>query len=184
MGAKSVIRRPFRRNGQGATPAAKKPDRGKDGIQAIIAPMKMSRLDEGCFLNVDLEVFSKSDLQPLVTALGSNVHVHYLGMEFRLFKAYLDLSERPKTPEAGILRLCKLIQKLPPSARAFWDGAKSRSFDIGIEAPNRGRHYWSAIGSKAIRAAAEVNAQVAITVYAPMKYVRQTRKKLQAKSAE
>jgi hypothetical protein len=144
--------------------------------------MRMSKLDKSSFLNVDLEIFSKSNLQSLVAALGSNVHVHYLGTEFRLFKAYLDLTRQPKTPESGVLRLCKLIQKLPPSERAIWNAAKSRSFDIGIEAPNRGSHYWAAIGSEAIRAAAEVNAQIAITVYAPMKHAQQFKNKLKANS--
>jgi hypothetical protein len=137
-----------------------------------MAFMDVSKLDKSSFLNVDLEVFSKSDLQPLVDALGSKVHVHYLGMEFRLFKAYVDLPEQPKTPESGILRFCELIQKLPSSARAVWNTAKSRSFDIGIEPPGRGRHYWSAIGSRAIRAAAKVDAQIAITVYGPMKRLK------------
>jgi hypothetical protein len=146
--------------------------------------MKISKLDKSSFLNVDLEIFSKSDLQPLVVALGSNIHVHYLGMEFRLFKAYFDLSQQPKTPESGILRFCKLIQKLPPSERAIWNAAKSRSFDIGIEAPSHGSHYWVAVGSEAIRSAAEINAQIAITVYAPIKNLRKTKKKLKTNSSK
>jgi hypothetical protein len=144
---------------------------------AMIAFMGMSNLDKSCFLNVDLEIFSKSDLQPLVAALGSKIHLHYLGTEFRLFKAYFDLAEQPKTPEHGILRYCKLIQKLPPKERALWDAAKSRSFDIGIEAPKRETYYWSAVGSDAIRAAAEVGAQIAITVYGPMRVARLPKKK-------
>jgi hypothetical protein len=96
--------------------------------------------------------------------------VHYLGREFRKNKAYLCLAgTQPKTPEQGILRYCKLIQKLPPQERAIWNTAKSRSFDIGIEGPKRETYYWSAVSSKAICAAAEVGAQIAITVYGPMK---------------
>jgi hypothetical protein len=163
---------------------AKRQNGGKDGTQAIMALMKMSKLDKSRFLNVDLEIFSKSDLQSLAAALGPKVHIHYLGTEFGLFKAYLDLTQQPRTPESGILRLCKLVQKLPPSERAIWNAAKSRSFDIGIEAPNRGRHYWSAVGSEAIRAAAEMNAQIAITVYAPMKHAPQPKEKPKASSPE
>jgi hypothetical protein len=146
--------------------------------------MKVSKLAESCFLNVALEVFSKSDLKPLATALGSKIHIRFLGTEFRLFKAYVDLVLQPKTPEIGILRFCKLIKQLPPSARDLWDSAKSRSFDIGIEAPKRGNHYWSAVGSKAIRAAAEVGAQIAITVYAPMKVVRKPKQMQRSESSE
>ena len=143
-----------------------------------------SVLDNTRFLNVDLEVFSKSDLQSLVAALGSKVHVHYLGMEFGLFKAYLDLAVQPKTPESGILRYCKLIQKLPPSERAAWNAAKSRSFDVGIEVPKRGGHYWVAVGPDAVRAASEVGAQIAISVYGGMKAARQPKKKVPANRSD
>jgi hypothetical protein len=144
---------------------------------AMIAFIDMSNLDKNCFLNVDLEIFSKSDLKPLVAALAKSVMVHYLGREFRKNKAYLCLAGRqPETPERGILRYCKLIQKLPPQERAIWDAAKSRSFDIGIVSPKRETYYWSAVGSEAIRAAAEVGAQIAITVYGPMKVTRNPKK--------
>jgi hypothetical protein len=133
-------------------------------------------------MSVTLEVFSKSDLQPLVAALGSKVRVHYLGKEFRLFKAYLDLVERPKMPRTTVLRYCKLIQELPPKERALWDAAKSRSFDIGIEAPGRGSYYWSAVGSEAVHAAAEVDAQIAISVYGGMKVARKPKKKQLSRS--
>jgi hypothetical protein len=143
----------------------------------MVAFMGMSNLDKSCFMSVTLEIFSKSNLQPLVAALGSRVHVHFLGREFRLFKAYLDLADRPKTPKTTVLRYCKLIQKLPPKERALWDSAKSRSFDIGIDAPGRGTFYWSAVSSEAIRAAAEVDAEIAISVYGPMKVARKPKRK-------
>ena len=164
--------------------AAKRKGAVRVGQAAIIALMGKSNLDNTCFISVALEVFSKSDLQSMVAAFGSKVHVHYLGMEFGLFKAYLGLAVQLKTPELGILRYCKLIQKLPPSERAAWNAAKSRSFDIGIEAPKRGSHYWVAVGSDAVRAAAEVNAQIAISVYGPMKTARKTKKKVPAKPPE
>jgi hypothetical protein len=150
----------------------------------MIAFMDMSNLDKNSFLNVDLEIFSRSDLRPLVAALGSRVMVHYLGMEFRKHKAYLCLTgAQPKTPETGVLRYCKLIQKLPPKERALWDTAKSRGFDIGIEAPKRDTYYWAAVGSEAIRAAAEIGAQIAITVYGPMKIAQKPKKKQLPKSS-
>jgi len=148
----------------------------------MIAFMDMSNLDKNSFLNVDVEIFSKSDLQPLVAALGHKVMVHYLGPEFRKHKAYLCLAgAQPKTPENGILRYCKLIQKLPPKERALWDTAKSRSFDIGIEAPKQETYYWAAVGSEAIRA--EVGAQIAITVYGRMKIAQKPKKKQLPKSS-
>jgi hypothetical protein len=51
-----------------------------------------------------------------------------------------------------------------------------RSFDIGIEAPGRNTYFWSAVSAEAVRAAAEVGAQIAITVYGPMKVMKPSRK--------
>ncbi len=148
-------------------------------------PMPTSKLDKDSFMNVALEIFSRSDLQPLAAAFGSSVQVFYVGKEFGLFKAYFfpGLGRQTKMPEAGILRYCKLVKKLPPSKRRMWNAAKSRSFDIVFEAPKRGCHYWSAIGQEAVRAAAEVDAQIAITVYGPMKVVKPRRKTNKAASS-
>jgi len=65
-----------------------------------------------------------------------------------------------------------LIETLPRSKRRLWDSAKTRSFDVGIEAPAKNRHFWNAISHEAVRAAAGVGAQIAITVYGPMKTVK------------
>ena len=134
--------------------------------------MAKGKLDQKCFLNVDLEVFSKSDLKEFVAALGRKVAVLYIGKEFGANKAYLELRGQPKTPDAAVLRFCKLIENLPRKERALWNTAKSRSFDIGIEAPRPGDHYWTAVSPRAILAAAKVGVQIAITVYGPMKQLK------------
>lgn len=132
--------------------------------------MGANNLDLSRFITVDLEVFSKRNLKPLADALSGKLSVHYLGIEFNLNKAYFGWSwPQFKTPEDGILRYCRLIQKLDERARELWDSAESRSFDIGFESPRKGTYYWSAINAKAVRAAAELNAQIAITIYGPMK---------------
>ncbi|MGA7242588.1 MAG: hypothetical protein WBX19_05370 [Terracidiphilus sp.] len=145
--------------------------------------MEMIKLDKSSFMNVALEIFSRSDLKPIADAFGSKVTVFYLGKEFGLFKAYFYPGwQQSNTPETGILRYCKLIQKLPKEERKLWDSAKSRSFDLGFEGPQKGRRYWGAVGQKAVRAAAEVGAQIAITIYGPMKVTKQTKKKRAARA--
>jgi hypothetical protein len=130
----------------------------------------MSTLDKNTFMNVALEILSRSDLKPIADAFGSKVRVFYLGKEFGLFKAYFYPGwSQSNTPETGILRYCKLIQNLPEEEQKLWDSAKSRSFDLGFEGPNKGKYYWGAVSQKAVRAAAEVGAQIAITIYGPMK---------------
>jgi hypothetical protein len=125
-----------------------------------------------CFLNVDLEIFSRSSLEPLVAAFGKKVLVLYLGPEFGLNKAVLEIPGRSKSPDFCILRFCRMINSLPIRERAIWSSARSRTFDIGIEAPPKARIYWSPISEKAIQAAAEVNARIAISVYNPNKLMR------------
>jgi hypothetical protein len=74
--------------------------------------MATSKLDKDTFMNVALEIFSKSDLKPIADAFGSNVTVFYLGKEFGLFKAYFYPGwPQSNTPETGILRLLQTRPK-------------------------------------------------------------------------
>jgi hypothetical protein len=135
--------------------------------------MTISKLDPSCFANVDLDIHSKSDLQPLVDGLGDEVIDLFVGRVRRTYEAHLELaSGNNQTPTSIILGFCKIIRALPRSKRKIWDSAKSRNFDIGIHAPVRNHHYWSAVSTEAVRAAAELNAQIAVTVYGPMRLTR------------
>lgn len=54
---------------------------------------------------------------------------------------------------------------LPPAARALWDGATRRTFDIGIDS---GLTPWATqwrLSSTTLRQAADVGADIVITVY-------------------
>jgi hypothetical protein len=145
--------------------------------------------DKTKFLNVDLDIFSKSDLQPLADAMGKKVIVLHVGRFKRTYEAHLELSgsplpqvRHPKSPEALIIEFCRLIEELPPAARKMWEAAKTRTFDIGIKAPGPSSCYWSSISPEALRAASEINAQIAVTVYGPMKRAKATSKSRKAVS--
>jgi len=56
------------------------------------------------FLNVDLDIFSKSRLEPLVAAFGDKIGVYYVGPEGSRYAAHLELGF-PKNPDAGIKAL-------------------------------------------------------------------------------
>ncbi len=140
--------------------------------------MAISKLDDSLFLNVDLDIYSKRDLQPLVDALGDSVIEMWVGRVRRTYEAHLEVTWEPrKTPSSIILRFCKLLNALPPAKRRLWNAAKTKSFDVGIEAPKRNRHYWSAVSPEAVRAVAEVGAQIAITIYGPMKVPKPKKKR-------
>lgn len=119
------------------------------------------------FLNVDLDIYSTRDLRPLVAAIESKVIVLHVGKHNRTWEAHLELNNfhlDPRKPDTGIRRFCKLIQKLPPEAQDIWNAAKIRRFDIGIDSA-KGQDYWCALTPETLMAAAELRAQIAVTVY-------------------
>lgn len=133
---------------------------------------------KGRFLNVDLDLYSKSDLQPLVDAFGKKVDVLFVGRVRRTYEAHLEIATFiPKNPQVAIVQFCKLVHALPPAARRIWDEAKIRSFDIGIDSndPKPLPTYWFAVSPVTLKAAANVNAQIAVTVYGKLKKARPTR---------
>ncbi len=133
-------------------------------------------MDKTTFLNVDLRIYAKSDLQPLVDAMGNKITKLYVGREKRMFTAQLELAIQPKSPESAIRIFCKLIQGLPHEARILWDASRVREFDIGIEAPRNAKFYWFSIAPKVIKASSEINTFIVVTIYGPMKTVRKPRK--------
>jgi hypothetical protein len=127
------------------------------------------------FLNVDLVIYSKADLAPLVSAMGEKMIVLYLGRERRTYMARLEVSALLKSPESAIRAFCKVIHGLPPWARKLWFGAKSRIFDIGIDSVPKGT-YWFEISQETVADLAKLQAQIAVTVYGKLKKARVVRK--------
>jgi hypothetical protein len=139
--------------------------------------MRIVKPKDPCFLNVDLILYSKSDLQPLVAAMGHQIIVLYLGREHRSYKACLEISGISRSPEWTILKFCRLIQKLPRPAKCFWDGASVRMFDIGIDSVPRAKGtYWFEISSRAVAEAAKLNASIAVTVYGKLPMAKASQK--------
>lgn len=133
----------------------------------------ISKLDQSVFANVDLDLYSSEDLRPLVNAFGNKVIEMWVGKVRRTYEAHLEIGwTRKKNPTSIILKFCRLVESLKASDRKLWDAAKTKSFDIGIHAPTRNHHYWSAVSPEAIRATASVGAQIAFTIYGPMKPAR------------
>jgi hypothetical protein len=88
------------------------------------------------FLNVDLDVYSKYDLQPLVTAMGDKVEVLHVGRYKRICRAHLELvgSGLSNSADSTLRKFCTLIGTLPRAAVEVWNAAKVRDFNIGVQA--------------------------------------------------
>jgi hypothetical protein len=118
------------------------------------------------FLNVDLDIYSAKDLTPLVQAFGKAVMVLHLGRHKRTWEAHLELSKHPiKSPNSAIRDFCELMSALMPEAKQVWDSAKIRRFNIGIQGGMDQPSYWCVIDAETVRLAAEVNADIALTIY-------------------
>jgi len=124
-----------------------------------------SRREETTFLNVDLDIQSRSPLDPLVKALGSSVLALYVGREGRRHVAHLELATQSPSPDRLIRRLVALVQRLPRAERHLWFRAHHREFNIGIQAAASPFSYDLSLDAATVRAVATVDAGIGITVY-------------------
>jgi len=127
------------------------------------------------FLNVDLDIYSKRDLKPLVERLGPKVFALYFGREHGKFCAHLEVVKNVRTADAAIRAFCSLIEGLPKPARALWNAATVRSFSIGIQAGTQPNTCDFTIRPKTVEAVSRVGAQIVLTIYAPETAARSTR---------
>lgn len=123
--------------------------------------------DTSHFLNVDLEVASRSDLRPLIDALGENVFVLYSDRRGSTYYAHFELSARVKTADFATQRFCALIKALPRSKRDLWNRASKRDFSIGVQIMDAPRNYDSVLARETVEAAAAVGARIVFTAYSP-----------------
>lgn len=128
------------------------------------------------FLNVDLEIFSKRDLQPLMNSLGEKVLILYSAREGRTYRAHLELAGTRRTPDATIRAFCALIERLPKAAHYSWNQAKRRDFNIGVEVGTSLRQpHEFALLTETLKAVHRLGARIAFTVYAPAKIQKGSR---------
>jgi hypothetical protein len=116
----------------------------------------------GFFLNVDLDIESSEDMAPLAAALEP----HAYELERPPGRASFELGEpvSPRAPEPLIREFVRLVEALPPAARAIWDRAQARVFDIGIQSSRHPFQETHSIGPDTLRAAAAIGAGITVTV--------------------
>jgi hypothetical protein len=119
------------------------------------------------FLNVDLDIYSTYDLQPLINSFGRKVIALFVGREKRKFCAHLEVAKATKSADSTIRTFCALIRALPRTERDRWNVAKVRDFSIGIQAGNQPNPCDFVIKAETVREVSELAARIVITVYAP-----------------
>ena len=121
---------------------------------------------ETIYLNVDLEISGRRDLQPLVDALAPHAFALHVGFHHGRHRAALELAwTANKSADATIQHLAGLVRSLPRSARQLWNGAERRDFNIGIQAGREPYAFECPVSNAALRAAAGLGARVVVTVY-------------------
>jgi hypothetical protein len=122
------------------------------------------------YMNVDLDIFSHVPLKELVDAIGSEAIVLYVGGEQKKYEAHLELasSRMGMTADRTIIGLIRLVKRLPPRYRKVWDSARSREFNIGIEAGLEPYSFEVRLDRRTVDAVSEVGGAIVVTVYAPV----------------
>jgi hypothetical protein len=121
------------------------------------------------FMNVDLDVFSRTSLDPLATAFGEVVRVLYVGGEGRSFEAHFEIADSfEKDADTLMLEFVALVRGLPPSVRKVWNGATSRDFNVGIQSAIQPRAHELRLQADTLEAVARVGGSILITTYPPV----------------
>jgi hypothetical protein len=123
---------------------------------------------ESHFMNVDLDIYSRSSLEPLVAEMGHRALVLFVGRVKRTYEAHLELRRITNTADATIRGFCALIHALPKSQRKLWDEAKIREFSVGIQAQLKPNTFEVTLDERTVKAASEVNARINFTIYSPV----------------
>ena len=117
------------------------------------------------YLNVDLEVRSRSNLIPLVDALRPRLDVLNAGEARGEFRVSFELAGVTLPPDVAIHRLARAVTGLPPSIRKLWRQARDRVFDIGVQRTAGRGAFPLALRPETVKTIARLNARIALTLY-------------------
>ena len=120
------------------------------------------------FLNVDLDISSRVSLEPLVSALGKKVFVHYVGKHNGKFWAHLSRSSYGQSADKLARELCSLVRRLPRGPRKLWNNAVSREFNVGVQAGNTPYSHEVRIAEETLSMIVELGGTIVVTTYAPI----------------
>ena len=130
------------------------------------------------FINVDLDLKSTASLSPLLEAWLDRVSALYTpekdGGKHWL---RLGLHSQPSDPERGILEFCRLVRRLRGAARAAWQKASSREFDIGVQAGMERRSAELVLSRKVIDAIHGVGGHIRVTIYSPLHLIEEDQRR-------
>lgn len=119
------------------------------------------------FLNVDLDINSRSSLEPLLQELDERVAVLYSESKPRKHFAVIEVARlwRKPTADKTIAALCDLIENLSPKSRRIWKLSHQKIFNIGVELPANERATYSSISNDSLSKISSLGATLILTCY-------------------
>ena len=117
------------------------------------------------YLNVDLEIRSRTSLLPVVEALRPHLLVLHAGRVRGTFLASFQLPGVTRSPDVAIRRFAQALADLAPALQARCREARDRVFDIGLEWAVGSRAFPLALRGDTVKTIAQLNARVAVTLY-------------------
>jgi hypothetical protein len=119
------------------------------------------------YINTDLEIESKEDLNPIIEAFGKNAFVLHSGPIKGMNHASFELtSDRYFDPDKAVDKFCELVENLPVTARKIWNNCATRIIDIGVESGSSPHNYRFEVRQKTINRVSGIGASLIVTVYA------------------
>jgi len=120
------------------------------------------------FLNVDLHIRSRASLEPLLKEWTHLARIPDAKLPQRARWVLVNLRGQPKNAEAAIRALVRLVENLSAAGRRAWRNARSRTFDIGIQAGTRPYSFEDVrLADETLQGVARVHGNILVTVYAP-----------------
>ncbi len=128
-------------------------------------PFTLGDMGDIRFLNVDLDVESRTSLKPLIDDLGEDVIVLHEGQSRGLYEAHFETAECGGDAESTLATFCVLLENLDTEAAEVWKTAVSRTFDIGFDSGDSPCDFRAIIHPDTVQRVAELNAAIIITIY-------------------
>ena len=128
----------------------------------------MKSIEPASFLNLDLELESKSDLSSLAEFLGSRNHVLFDGrvpQGYRLHIEPLILGTLNGSVRKCTDHFLKLLESMPPEILPIWQSCKSRTFDYGFDGGAESSPLAVLLTSAQISRIAQFGLSIRVTIY-------------------
>ncbi len=127
------------------------------------------------FANVDLEIWSKEDLQIIFDEFGKNVlemanFTFDNGNKLASFELSLELVNLNAEANEMIKAFCSLIENFTNDAKIVWNNCYKKVFDVGFESGNTEKSFSTLLENQTLKKVSEIGAEIVITIYPVLDY--------------